>query len=79
MAQGFAGGTVEVRGRGGHASVMPDKRTAPASVLARIICALDAAPPPARLVQPTTQLLQTLGTAVKVRGLRWLLTSADVW
>eukprot|EP00884_Botryococcus_braunii_P005656 jgi/Botrbrau1/15091/Bobra.0255s0004.1 len=77
--KGMALVKVEAKGKGGHAMAPLSPRIAPASVMARIINAVDRKQPAPRLVQPSTRMLQILGSAASSRIVGFLLRHADVW
>ena len=49
------------------------------SRLAKLLAAIDARPPPAKLGSPTLELLQGLGAASQNRLLRWVLSRSAHW
>lgn len=77
--QGMALVKVTATGGGGHSLSPPSPKVAPASVIARIIQAVDGRPLPPRLVQPTILMLQSLGSAASSPLLAFVLKRAHVW
>jgi carboxypeptidase PM20D1 len=63
---------------GGHSSMPPVDGSSVAAILARIMTAIDRAPPPIHLQHPMTDFLRALADAAPVCSLAWLLRHADI-
>ncbi|KAK9864322.1 hypothetical protein WJX84_003446, partial [Apatococcus fuscideae] len=74
--KGFQSLRVTVKGTGGHSSRPPLDASTVADRMARVILAVDAQPPPTRLVAPTTSLLKALAPKAP-RAFRWILSHCD--